>query len=66
MLREPQDLCRRESRENKSERIIHMPDRGEWNMERDKGCYEYGAFSHNIGFNNLARSFGEYFNSLMG
>ena len=43
-----------------------MPDRGEWNMERDKECYEYGAFSHNIGFNNLARSFGEYFNSLMG
>lgn len=36
MLREPWDLYRWESRENKSERIMHMPDKGEWNMKMDK------------------------------
>lgn len=36
MLREPWGLYRWESRENKSEGIMHMPDKEEWDMEMDQ------------------------------
>lgn len=34
-------------------------------MELDEERSKCGAFSHDIGFNNLARFLGEHFNSLM-